>query len=158
MYQHIYDYAHIYKCMYMYIYIYIYIYIYKYIYTYIYMYTYKFTHVQFNPTNFVLSVPALCISRTEASLQAKENMFKVSRGTKNTSNIKDKEMYYCDDGLALGLAYCLAVLKQVLERVLVRTYSYSCKYGPTYLKFVFTHIVRTIYVRMLGIAYCFAVL
>ena len=37
--------------------------------------------------------------------QAKESMFKATR-------ILSKEMYFTDDGFAIGLSYCLAILKQ----------------------------------------------
>jgi WASH complex subunit 7 len=54
---------------------------------------------------FYMIVPCLCISWLEASLQAKEAVYKVVRGP-------TKEMYYTDDGFAMGIAYCLAILKQ----------------------------------------------
>ena len=60
---------------------------------------------------FYMIIPSLCISWTEASLQAKDNMLKATRISIN-SNIP-KEMYYADDGFATGVAYCLAILKQV---------------------------------------------
>ena len=50
-------------------------------------------------------MPALSISWIDASLLAKDAMYKATRsGT--------KEMYFSDDGFAMGIAYCLAVLKQ----------------------------------------------
>jgi WASH complex subunit 7 len=55
--------------------------------------------------NFYLIVPALCISWVEASLQAKDCMYKATRGVV-------REMYYTDDGFPVGVAYCLAILKQ----------------------------------------------
>jgi WASH complex subunit 7 len=57
--------------------------------------------------NFYMIVPALCISWTDASLQAKDNMFKATR-----VGAASREMYYTDDGFAVGTAYCLAILKQ----------------------------------------------
>ena len=39
------------------------------------------------------------------TLQAKESMFKATR-------VLSKEMYFTDDGFAIGLSYCLAILKQ----------------------------------------------
>jgi WASH complex subunit 7 len=55
--------------------------------------------------NFFMIVPALCLSWIDASLQAKDNMFKATRGI-------TKEMYFTDDGFAMGIAYCLAITKQ----------------------------------------------
>eukprot|EP00606_Chrysophyceae_sp_TOSAG23-5_P001355 GSChrysophyteH2.ASY1.ANO1.563.1 assembled CDS len=55
--------------------------------------------------NFYLIVPALCISWVEASLTAKDCMYKATRGVV-------REMYYTDDGFPVGVAYCLAILKQ----------------------------------------------
>eukprot|EP00606_Chrysophyceae_sp_TOSAG23-5_P000989 GSChrysophyteH2.ASY1.ANO1.1643.1 assembled CDS len=55
--------------------------------------------------NFYLIVPSLCISWVEASLQAKDCMYKATRGVV-------REMYYTDDGFPVGVAYCLAILKQ----------------------------------------------
>lgn len=54
---------------------------------------------------FYIIVPALGISWIDASLQAKDNMYKAARGT-------TKEMYFTDDGFAMGITYCLAILKQ----------------------------------------------
>jgi WASH complex subunit 7 len=54
---------------------------------------------------FYMIVPSLCISWLDASLQAKEAVYKVVRGP-------TKEMYFTDDGFAMGVAYCLAILKQ----------------------------------------------
>ena len=69
--------------------------------------------------NFYMIVPALCISWTDAALQAKDNMFKATRssmlGTSSGINVATagaKELYYTDDGFAMGVAYCLAILKQ----------------------------------------------
>eukprot|EP01035_Chromulina_nebulosa_P017779 gene17779-23383_t len=55
--------------------------------------------------SFFMIVPALCISWADASLQAKDNMYKATRGV-------TKEMYFSDDGFAMGIAYCLAITKQ----------------------------------------------
>ena len=55
---------------------------------------------------FYAIVPPLCISWVEASLQAKDAMHKLTRGA------SVREMYFADDGFAMGIAYCLAVLKQ----------------------------------------------
>lgn len=54
---------------------------------------------------FYMIVPALCISWTEASLQAKEAVYRTTRGP-------TRELYFSDDGFAMGIAYCLAILKQ----------------------------------------------
>eukprot|EP01038_Epipyxis_sp_PR26KG_P006379 gene6379-8787_t len=54
---------------------------------------------------FYMIVPALCISWIDASLLAKDSMYKSTRGV-------NKEMYFTDDGFAVGIAYCLAILKQ----------------------------------------------
>ena len=56
---------------------------------------------------FFMIVPALCVSWVDASLQAKDNMFKATRG-----GAASREMYYTDDGFCVGVAYCLAILKQ----------------------------------------------
>ena len=53
--------------------------------------------------NFYMIVPALCTSWVEASLVAKDRMFKQNR---------QREAYYADDGFAVGLAYVLAILGQ----------------------------------------------
>ena len=52
-------------------------------------------------------MPALCISWIDASLLAKDSMYKTTRGV-------TKEMYFTDDGFPVGIAYCLAILKQVI--------------------------------------------
>jgi WASH complex subunit 7 len=51
-------------------------------------------------------VPAMCISWIEASLVCKDAMYKTARGA------AQREMYFTDDGFAMGVAYCLAILKQ----------------------------------------------
>lgn len=51
-------------------------------------------------------MPALCVSWIDASLLAKDSMYKTTRGV-------TKEMYFTDDGFPVGIAYCLAILKQV---------------------------------------------
>jgi len=53
--------------------------------------------------NFYTIVPALCLSWVDASLLAKDRMFKQHRTA---------EAYYTDDGFAVGIAYVLAVLEQ----------------------------------------------
>lgn len=54
--------------------------------------------------NFVLVVPALTISFVENLRAAKDRMEKSVKGT---------EAFFTDDGFAIGLAYILAILKQV---------------------------------------------
>jgi WASH complex subunit 7 len=56
--------------------------------------------------NFYAIVPAMCISWIEGSLLAKDSMYKTARGA------SQREMYFTDDGFAMGVAYCLAILKQ----------------------------------------------
>jgi hypothetical protein len=58
------------------------------------------------------AVPALCISWIDASLLAKDGMYKTTRGV-------TKEMYFTDDGFPVGIAYCLAILKQVGDVIVV---------------------------------------
>lgn len=48
----------------------------------------------------------MCISWIEGSLVAKDAMHKTARGA------VQREMYFTDDGFAMGVAYCLAILKQ----------------------------------------------
>ncbi len=57
--------------------------------------------------DFYILVPALTISWMESSLAAKDNMYKIS----NKSG-QHRDIHYVDDGVAMGIAYCLAVLKQ----------------------------------------------
>ncbi|GMI01982.1 hypothetical protein TrST_g6111 [Triparma strigata] len=54
--------------------------------------------------NFFMIVPSLCLSWVEASLQAKDMMYKKNR------NVRDA--YYSDDGFAMGIAYILSILAQ----------------------------------------------
>lgn len=49
----------------------------------------------------------MCISWVDSSLIAKDAMYKIGR-----ANVNMKEMYFTDDGFAMGVAYCLAILKQ----------------------------------------------
>lgn len=53
-------------------------------------------------------VPCLCLSWIDASLQAKDAMLK-----KTSRTGAAREMYFTDDGFPMGIAYCLAILKQV---------------------------------------------
>ena len=46
------------------------------------------------------------------SPSAKDSMYKTARGTVT------KEMYFNDDGFSVGVAYCLAILKQVRPQVM----------------------------------------
>ena len=48
----------------------------------------------------------MCLSWIDASIAAKDNMYKSGRGQSS------KEVYFTDDGFAMGVAYCLAILKQ----------------------------------------------
>lgn len=89
--------------------------------------------------NFYTIVPALCLSWVEASLAAKDRMFKqnrartwnprlfshggayrrtrtcftaLSRRKFRTRPLNSGEAYYTDDGFAVGVAYILAILEQ----------------------------------------------
>ena len=54
--------------------------------------------------NFFMIVPSLCLSWVEASLQAKDMMYKKNRTL--------RDAYYSDDGFAMGVAYILSILQQ----------------------------------------------
>lgn len=55
---------------------------------------------------FYMIIPSLCLSHIDACLVAKDSMYKTARGA------AQREMYFTDDGFAMGVAYCLAILKQ----------------------------------------------
>ena len=55
---------------------------------------------------FFCSVPGLCLNWLDASSQGKESMLK-----KNIT----RDGYFCNDGFALGLMFCLVVLDQVKQ-------------------------------------------
>lgn len=57
----------------------------------------------------------------EASIAAKDNMHKVG-----SRSMTSKEMYFTDDGFAMGVAYCLAILKQVLTYLINLTIFIIC--------------------------------
>jgi WASH complex subunit 7 len=59
---------------------------------------------------FYIIIPALCLSWMDASLLAKDAMYRV---TNTRSNVTGKEVYFTDDGFPMGVAYCLAIMKQV---------------------------------------------
>ena len=54
--------------------------------------------------NFFMIVPSLCLSWIEASLYAKDMMYKKNRTV--------RDAYYSDDGFSMGIAYILSILQQ----------------------------------------------
>eukprot|EP01042_Synura_sphagnicola_P000515 gene515-547_t len=55
---------------------------------------------------FFMIVPSLTVTWIDASIQAKDNIYRtIGKGF-------IREMYFADDGFPLGLAFCLAVLRQ----------------------------------------------
>jgi len=54
--------------------------------------------------NFFMIVPSLCLSWIEASLYAKDMMYKKNRTV--------RDAYYSDDGFPMGIAYILSILEQ----------------------------------------------